>query len=169
VDDASDLRPTPDRIRETLFNWLQPVIAGAECLDLFSGSGALGFEALSRGAGHVVMLEQNRTLTDGLLQQARALGTDKAEIINCDALKWLQSATNSFDLVFLDPPFDKNLVPKACELLVNRGHLRPDALVYVESEPGIEADGNIFRIHKQSRAGQVQYMLLGQAREKQEE
>ncbi|MFQ5661368.1 MAG: 16S rRNA (guanine(966)-N(2))-methyltransferase RsmD [Gammaproteobacteria bacterium] len=154
------LRPTPDRVRETLFNWLRDVIEGAECLDLFAGTGALGFEALSRGAARVVMIEQNASFVAGLEQQARTFGTDRAEIVCSDALNWLQANDSTFDLIFLDPPFTENLLGMTCDLLVNRGHLRPGGRVYAESGPGVEIVNPSLHAVKQSRAGRVQYMLL---------
>lgn len=162
------LRPTPDRVRETLFNWLRPVIAGAVCLDLYAGTGALGFEALSRGAGRVVMIEKDRLLVQELRRQAQLLGTDAAEVFHADAISWLAAAEQQFDLVFLDPPFGKNLAAASCELLLNRGHLHQLSLVYVESEPGIISgiiDDNTYQIYRQSRAGQVAYTLLKYAQD----
>ncbi|OGT78380.1 MAG: 16S rRNA (guanine(966)-N(2))-methyltransferase RsmD [Gammaproteobacteria bacterium RIFCSPLOWO2_02_FULL_56_15] len=158
-----ELRPTPDRVRETLFNWLQPVIEGAVCLDLFAGTGVLGFEALSRGARRVVMVEQDSKFAGRLEQQRKHLETDDVEIIHAEALEWLKRTSESFDLVFLDPPFRKNLIPPSCEMLLNRRHLHPHSRVYIESEPGVCGSvvlTNKFRIFRQSHAGQVEYSLL---------
>jgi 16S rRNA (guanine966-N2)-methyltransferase len=166
VPDVDSLRPSPDRVRETLFNWLQGVIDGCVCLDLFAGSGALGFEAASRGAAKVVMIEQNPDLVSSLQKQAQALHADEVEVIQADAVKWLQNTRTRFDLVLLDPPFGKNLVHELCRLLSGNTVLRPGALVYVESEPGLVIDPDTFHIFRQSRAGQVQYMLLEQTKEK---
>ena len=154
-----DLRPTPDRVRETLFNWLQPLIEGANCLDLFAGSGALGFEALSRGAASVTMVEQNRKGADSLERQAEILGATGHNIVCKDAINYLSSSTEQFDIVFLDPPFTKNLLQNTCETLLNRGHLGPGARVYVESDSEI-AVTLPYTILKQSRAGKVHYALL---------
>ena len=154
-----DLRPTPDRVRETLFNWLQPVIEGANCLDLFAGSGALGFEALSRGAASVTMVEQNRKRADLLERQAGILGATGHNIVCNDAINYLSSSTAQFDIVFLDPPFAKNLLQKTCETLLNKGHLRPGARVYAESDSEITI-AEPHRVLKQSRAGKVHYALL---------
>lgn len=154
-----DLRPTPDRIRETLFNWLQPVIAGANCLDLFAGSGVLGFEALSRGAARVTLVEQNKKIATSLARQAAALGSTGHDIVCDDALNYLLTSTAQFDIVFLDPPFAKNLLLKTCETLLNRGHLRPRALVYAESDSEITL-AEPYTVLKQARAGKVHYVLL---------
>ena len=158
-----DLRPTPDRVRVTLFNWLQPMIEGAVCLDLFAGTGALGFEATSRGAARVVMVEQDPRLARGIEEQRQHLDCASIEIIRAEALAWLVATGEVFDLVFLDPPFKKNLIGPTCEILLNRRHLHPKSRVYVESEPGVcggEGLGDNFRIHRQSHAGQVEYTLL---------
>jgi 16S rRNA (guanine966-N2)-methyltransferase len=160
VPEYGPLRPTPDRVRETLFNWLQPVIAGARCLDLFAGTGVLGFEALSRGAGSVVMVESNASLARLLEEQRRNLCADSAEIICAAAVEWLQSNNECFNIVFLDPPFREGLLELTCAALVSGGHLRRGALVYMESEPGLQPGAGDFKEIKQSRAGQVQYRLV---------
>ena len=160
VPEIEQLRPTPDRVRETLFNWLRDVVPGSVCLDLFAGSGALGFEAVSRGAARAVLVEQDRRLVDRLLQQAETLHANTVEIIQADAVKWLETVQIEFDLVFLDPPFGKGLVDRVLSLLSNGNVLREGALVYVEAETGLIVDPGRFRIKKQKRAGQVQYMLL---------
>lgn len=157
---SPQLRPTPDRARETLFNWLQPVITGACCLDLFAGTGVLGFEALSRGAARVVMVESNAHLVKLLHEQRRKLGTDSAEIMCASALEWLQSNSDCFNIVFLDPPFRESLLETICAALVKGEHLQPGALVYMESEPGPTSGAGDFKVIKQSRAGQVQYRLV---------
>lgn len=158
---GDDLRPTPDRARETLFNWLDPMVDGADCLDLFAGTGALGFEALSRGANKVLMVEKNPALVQQLKQQSQQLMVaDELQIINVDALQWLRTSSSKFDIVFLDPPFNENLLAGACELLVNKGHLQLGALIYVETGSEFNIDQNNFQLVNQSHAGQVQYMLL---------
>lgn len=154
------LRPTSDRVRETLFNWLNPVIEGANCLDLYAGSGVLGFEALSRGAASVTMVEQNRDTVDMLAKQAKALQASQVNIICDDAGNYLIGPTQKFDIVFLDPPFSKNLLQKACETLLNKGHLHSDSLVYVESDSEIAVTAP-YTVFKQARAGRVRFMLLG--------
>lgn len=130
---TSCLRPTPDRVRETLFNWLQPWIEGVVCLDLFAGSGALGFEAISRGARSVVMVEQNPTAVAMLETNRVRLHAENVVIVRCDALSYLQQVTAHFDLVFLDPPFAGDDVGVYCQELECRGLLKSDALIYLET------------------------------------
>lgn len=160
VPDIKQLRPTPDRIRETLFNWLRNVISGAVCLDLFAGSGALGFEAASRGASRVVMVEQNRLQADLLQQQANVLHAAAVEVIQADAIQWLENTRSEFDLVFLDPPFGGGLLARVLPLLRQKRLLRQGGLIYAEAETGLAIDPGEFEITKQKRAGQVQYVLL---------
>jgi 16S rRNA (guanine966-N2)-methyltransferase len=149
-------------VRETLFNWLGQTLEGKSCLDLFAGTGALGFEALSRGAASVVMVEKDRGVARILQSNARKLVAQPLEIVAGDALQYLQSAQRQFDLVFLDPPFDSGLLDRVLRLLPPR--LPGEALVYVESEPAFEPDAN-WRILKSSRAGNVKFALLGLATE----
>lgn len=153
------LRPTPDRIRETLFNWLAAIIPGSRCLDLFAGTGALGFEALSRGARCAVMVEKNGQLARELEKTRSALNAHGAEIVNEDALTWLANSHDPFDVIFLDPPFHQDYVKKACALLTNRGHLAPAAYVYTETEPEVPSLVPGLTALKQARAGQVEYRL----------
>jgi 16S rRNA (guanine966-N2)-methyltransferase len=160
VAEAPDLRPSPDRIRETLFNWLQPYIEGALCLDLFAGTGALGFEAASRGAARVVMVEDNPALARGLREQADRLGAEQVEIVCRDALDWLAAPPpQDFDIVFLDPPFARGLVEPAIAGLIEHRRLAEGALIYVESEIGLAGGQATLQKFKQARAGQVQYGL----------
>ena len=165
-DPAEGLRPTTDRIRETVFNWLQPYIYQSSCLDVFAGSGVLGFEALSRGAQHAVFIEQNRKTFDRLNDNIRGLAIDNASVYHQDALHWLQSAEavkteGKFDLVFLDPPFNSNLLVKSCKLLDSSGCLAEDAIIYVEHNiaTDIELPGNWLAL-KEKKAGQVAYRLF---------
>ena len=161
VADAPGLRPTPDRVRETLFNWLGPVIAGARCLDLFAGSGALGLEAASRGAGRVVMVESHHALARALREQASRLAADNVEVVHADALEWLAAAPpQTFDIVFLDPPFEQGLIGRALTTLIDRRRLNDGALLYVESEAGLETDHALLQKVRHDRAGQVQYGLF---------
>jgi 16S rRNA (guanine966-N2)-methyltransferase len=160
--DGEGLRPTPDRVRETVFNWLQPVIMGARCLDLFAGSGALGFESLSRGAAATVFVERERKVCQQLRATAATLGADGATIECSDALQWLEVAPPSaFDIVFLDPPFASTVLSGACHLLASKGWLAPDANIYIEAR----ADAPLsmlpptWRILRSKRAGQVGYHL----------
>ncbi len=154
---ASDLRPTPDRVRETLFNWLGQTLEGKNCLDLFAGSGALGFEAASRGARRVVMVEQDRAAHAALLANVKALQADNVELYRGDALEFLASDRRRFDIMFLDPPYRQGLLP---QLLANvLPHLAAGSRVYLEADdlPPIPDD---YQITRRARAGQVNYLLL---------
>lgn len=154
------LRPTPDRVRETLFNWLQNVIKGARCLDLYAGTGALGLEAASRGAASVVLVERDRLLADQLAENLNKLDAGEVTLERTEARHWLQHCTQKFDLVFLDPPFDQGLVEESCRLLRERGCLNPNALIYIEAGRGLELPPYL-DIVKQGAAGQVKYLLAG--------
>jgi 16S rRNA (guanine966-N2)-methyltransferase len=153
----SGLRPTPDRVRETLFNWLGQDLTGLSCLDLFAGSGALGFEAASRGAARVVMLESHRATLAALERSRAALGASQVEIVRGDALAYLVRGGERFDVVFLDPPFRQNAVPALLERLPPR--LRRGARVYAEGAAPAQARAP-WRELKRARAGQVSYQLL---------
>jgi 16S rRNA (guanine966-N2)-methyltransferase len=159
------LRPTPDRVRETLFNWLQGVTDGARCLDLCAGSGALGFEALSRGAASMVFVEQSRQVARNLQDNIQQLKIQNAEVAIASALDWLDSrATDEaerFDLVFMDPPFRQGLVAPLCALLERRNLLAERAMIYIECErelilPPLPSDWVLYR---EKQAGQVSYRL----------
>ena len=152
--DRPDLRPTPDRVRETLFNWLGQSLDGLCCLDLFAGSGALGFEAASRGAARVVMVEQDRAVFDALRKTRDQIGASRVEIVLEDAFAYLRRM-QSFDVVFLDPPFRQNALPAVFQQL--RGS--PGMRVYVESSEPF-APGEPWREVKRARAGQVSYQLF---------
>jgi 16S rRNA (guanine966-N2)-methyltransferase len=133
VPDVPGLRPTPDRVRETLFNWLMPVIDGARCLDLYAGTGALGIEAISRGAREVVLVERDPRLVVALRVQLQRLKIESATVVNEDASRYLGGAAPPFDVVFLDPPFDAGLWSEAANALEQLGWLAPAAWIYVES------------------------------------
>jgi 16S rRNA (guanine966-N2)-methyltransferase len=159
--DVAGLRPTGDRVRETLFNWLQPRVQGARCLDLFAGSGALGLEAWSRGAGQVVLVEHDPKAGACLAESIRALGAEGVELVRTDALAWLQADPQPFDLVFLDPPFAEGVLGRCCRLLDAKGWLAAGARVYLETDaaaglPDLPA-GWVLERHK--RSGQVTYAL----------
>lgn len=161
--DVEGLRPTGDRVRETLFNWLAPVILGAHCLDLFAGSGALGFEALSRGATHAILVEKDTAATALLKQNGALLRTERAQIIQTDASQWLNTFTpeKPFDVVFLDPPFAADLLQHCCDLLQRPGLLSKNSLVYIETDrhqspPITPPTWDLFR---EKTAGQVCYRL----------
>lgn len=156
------LRPTPDRVRETLFNWLAPQIEGAHVLDLFSGSGALYLEALSRGAADALALDNSAAAIDCLRQNLTRLGCDNARLRQDDALRFLREETPSaFDLVFLDPPYHLDLLQPACVLLEERGWLAAHAWIYTESEsaPSSLNLPATWRLHREKRTGQVHYAL----------
>lgn len=159
---AHGLRPTPNRVRETLFNWLAPYVEAAKVFDPFSGSGALFLEALSRGAGSALALDLNPAAVTSLRGHLTTLRCDNGQVLQSDALTYLQSqAVTPFDLVFLDPPFSQNLLLPACELLEQRGWLADDAWVYTESEQppsSLGMPGN-WRLHREQKAGQVHYAL----------
>jgi len=155
--DAPGLRPTPDRVRETLFNWLGQELTGMACLDVFAGSGALGFEAASRNALRVVMLESSRQAVDALKHNRELLKAERVEIQQAEALAWLRTCAEQFDVIFLDPPFSSDLMEQALPLAVNL--LKPEGWLYVEQADRIQApDG--FIIHRQGRAGQSHFALL---------
>ena len=160
--DLPGLRPTGDRVRETLFNWLQPQLPGAACLDLFAGSGALGFEAASRGAGRVVMLERAAAAVAQLRANVALLGFANVQVIQMEALTWLQGTPEPFEIVFLDPPFGEGLLAECCNRLQRNGWLQPNARVYIETDaaedlPQLPAG---WQILKQKRAGQVAFSLV---------
>ena len=157
------LRPTPNRVRETLFNWLQGEVAGARVLDLFAGSGALAFEALSRGAALAVLLEADAASARQLREQAGIFAaTEICDIHQDDALRWLQTSAQRFDLVFLDPPFDAALWQAALQLLHERDWLAPGAWVYVEAPRRQELilPEDPWQPHRQLIAGDVCARLL---------
>jgi 16S rRNA (guanine966-N2)-methyltransferase len=156
--DSEGLRPTPDRVRETLFNWLGQELDGLHCLDLFAGSGALGFEAASRGAARVVLVEQAPKVLVALRENHEILQKPAAmEIIRADALQYLASTTSKFDLIFLDPPFKKGWIARLEPLLP--GASKEDTVLYVEAETNIESLGD-WRTVRHGRAGEVHYHLL---------
>jgi 16S rRNA (guanine966-N2)-methyltransferase len=152
-----DLRPTPDRVRETLFNWLGQRLDGCACLDLYAGSGALGFEAASRGAARVVMVETDRAALAALRRSRERLPAEQVEIVAGDALEYLVHPGERFDVVFLDPPFRQNALPALLAKLPPR--LRPGARVYLEAAHAVEPSPP-WRELKRARAGQVSYQLL---------
>lgn len=154
---AEGLRPTPDRVRETLFNWLGQTLDGKTCLDLFAGSGALGFEALSRGAQRVVMAEQNPQVLKALRENARKLGADRLDLVAGDGVKTLSREGGAFDVIFLDPPFHRGILPLLLPLISDR--LAPDGLVYAEAEQSFEP-GEGWEVWRRGRAGKVFYCLL---------
>jgi 16S rRNA (guanine966-N2)-methyltransferase len=159
VPDKPGLRPTPDRVRETLFNWLAPVIQGARCLDLFAGTGALGIEALSRGAVQVDFVEADARLADLLRANLIRLKQD-ANVHSTDALRFLARDAARYDVVFLDPPFAANLWGDAARALEAHGRLLDSAWIYVEGPANatLELPQN-WALHREGRAGDVRYAL----------
>ena len=182
------LRPTPGRIRETLFNWLQPRIPGSRCLDLFAGTGALGFEALSRGAAEVIMVERNAELAQRLAENARTFGAAGARIVRSDAIAWLinclshsgsanpdsnpvdsgalRGISQAFDIVFLDPPFGSGLLPEVCMHLDRKNLVAPGGAVYLETAvdaPGLKLP-ETWELVKNRVAGGVRYCLAEETR-----
>lgn len=154
------VRPTPDRVRETLFNWLGQTLDGLACLDLFAGSGALGLEAASRGAGHVVMVEHDRAAAASLVQNAAALAAAQVRVIRADALEFLRAEHTQYDIIFVDPPFSADLFDPLLPLLAAR--TTQQGRVYYESAADLQwPDG--WRVLRQSRAGQVRFQLVQRA------
>lgn len=158
---AKGLRPTPDRVRETLFNWLQPVIDGAYCLDLFAGSGALGLEAASRGAVNVIMLEPNAQSARQIRTHIETLKSDNICVIEQKAEAYIKQGRQRFDIVFIDPPYHSGLLQSVCQLMEEHDRLKPGSRIYLESEAALE-DGNLpdnWTLTQRKRAGQVFYHL----------
>lgn len=159
--EVEGLRPSLDRVRETLFNWLQADIHGAKALDLFAGSGALGIEALSRGADWVQFVELNSKAAGQLANNLELLGTEQASLVTGDALKFIETNQNEFDMVFLDPPFHKGIAQKVIDLLAEAKWLKSDTLVYLEIEQGLEvAIPPHWELLKDKKAGQLLYKLF---------
>ena len=159
-----EIRPTPDRVRETLFNWLQLRIGGARVLDLFAGSGALGLEALSRGAAHVTFVERDRAAATAIRSVIGEWREPSGDVVCDDAVSWLARGPSGqpFDIVFLDPPYDSALLARSAAILATPGWLAPDARVYVERrarEP-LAAMPENWRELRSGRAGEVGYHLL---------
>lgn len=159
--DAPNLRPTPDRMRETLFNWLQPVIHDARCLDLFAGSGALGLEALSRGAGEVIFVEKDPKAAQRLKENLSLLHYDPAQCHQQTAQAFFETEPKQFDVVFLDPPYKSDFLPEVIQQLDN-GWLADGARLYIEHDshhatPAFPAG---WQVLKQTKAGQATALLL---------
>ena len=159
---SAAIRPTPDRVRETLFNWLGVAVRGAHCLDLFAGSGALGLEALSRGAARVTFLERDAEAARALGLLLQDWGATDAQVVRADAVRYLAGAARPADIVFLDPPFAAGLLGEAAALLEERHWLKAGALIYVECAareglPGLPAS---WQPLKARQAGEVGYHLF---------
>lgn len=155
------LRPTSDRVRETLFNWLQMKVSGRRCLDLFAGSGALGLEALSRGAAEVVMVEQDRGAAQQIRQHLQTLNCQDGRVENCNAFSYLNNTATAFDMVFLDPPYQLACLTECCQLLEQNGWLKDKAVIYLEDSsknpPPILPDN--WKLTRSKKAGEIGYHL----------
>ena len=158
--ESAGLRPTPARVRETVFNWLAPYLPGAACLDLFAGSGAFGFEALSRGAARAALVEKRLEVVAALRHNREQLKAEQADIVHADALDFLRGPAVAFDIVFIDPPYASGLLGPCTELLEARGWLKPDALIYLEAAQGEPPPlPETWRPVRSKNAGQVGYHL----------
>ena len=159
--ESEGLRPTPDRVRETLFNWLQPYLAGASCLDLFAGTGALCLEALSRGAGNVVMVEQVTAVAERLRRTLEMLDAENATVVRADAVEYLRQAPQAFDIIFLDPPFRSDLIARCADMIEAQGWIKPGGVIYVEAPSRIKSLPlpATWELIRSNEAGQVGYHL----------
>ena len=155
------IRPTPDRVRETLFNWLAAAVPGSRCLDLFAGSGALGLEALSRGAALATFVERDRENAARLRETAALLAPERATVVQADAIAWLGGRTEPYDIAFLDPPFDAGILTESMRLLETRSWLASGAFIYVEMPAALGAPALPagWAAHREGRAGAVGYHL----------
>jgi 16S rRNA (guanine966-N2)-methyltransferase len=161
--DIPGLRPTPARVRETLFNWLQYDIPGSRCLDLYAGSGALGFEAASRGAKAVVQVEQDANACRALHENVVKLNANQVKIVQTDVFRFLaENDAKPFDIVFLDPPFGKGLAAQTCHWLEDKGWLSQDTKIYVEYESKLPVANSPekWQLLKSKIAGEVSYNLF---------
>lgn len=161
--DAPNLRPTPDRVRETLFNWLQGKVHGAHCLDLFAGSGALGLEALSRGAKEVVFVEKIAHVASQLEANLNILSAAaNSPVIKTDALSYLNNSKQAFDIIFLDPPFRQDFLPDVLSIILDKKLLSENGLIYLEHESEEIFDWQDYRLStlKETKAGQVKSLLF---------
>jgi len=155
--DVEGLRPTPERVRQTVFNWLGQDLTGKTCLDLFAGTGAFGFEALSRNAKSVVMVESSTAAYKSLLQNQTLLNAQNCQIHQVDALNFLSQPTQKMDIIFCDPPYNKDWLNKLLPLL--NQHLAADGIVYIEAEFEV-LSSDTWQVIKQNKAGNVYYHLL---------
>jgi len=169
VADIPGLRPTPERVRETLFNWLAPVIEGARCLDLFAGTGALGFEAASRGAESADLVELSPAAAAVLRENIELLAATGISVHQSDAFEFLGrgGGPQPFDIVFIDPPFADGGYEELCRLLAEKGWLAPNAIVYIERDKNADLDQlpDSWQIKKEKVAGNVRYSLIETATE----
>lgn len=162
--DATGLRPTPERVRQTVFNWLGQDLTGQICLDLFAGTGVMGFEALSRGALSATLVEKSTPAYKALLENKQLLKAENATLWHQDALDFLSTNQQKFSLIFIDPPYQQNWLPKVLPLLAK--HLQIGGLLYVEAEYTLASSQDFtqsWQVLKQSKAGNVFYHLLKSA------
>jgi len=164
VAEADGLRPTANRVRETLFNWLQFDIHGRSCLDLFSGSGALGIEAASRGASKVTLVEKEAMIANSLRQQVSTLAATQTEVIQADALSFIKTCEQQYDLIFLDPPFQHFALNEVLDAVLVADIINSDGMIYLEAERnGLpESLAQPWQWWRQAKAGQVEYGLIQQ-------
>jgi 16S rRNA (guanine966-N2)-methyltransferase len=162
-DGVDGLRPTPDRVRETLFNWLGQDLTNKTCLDLFAGSGALGFEALSRNANWVTLVEKDASIIKDLRRNQEILGVTNSEIVNSNGINYLERAARRFDVIFLDPPYQSELLSKSLDFISRNSVLANDGLIYIEYQT--RPDLTNYVILKESKAGNVDYMLIAPIKE----
>ncbi len=155
--DVDGLRPTPDRVRQTVFNWLGQELHGLSCLDLFAGTGVMGFEALSRGATNVVLIEKSRLAYQALVDNKTALKATNAQVLNLDALQFLKQNQQVFDVIFVDPPYHQGLLDQVLPLI--KTALSEGGLIYVEAEFAL-TDNADWQVYKSGKAGNVFYHLL---------
>lgn len=162
VTSVPGLRPTPDRVRETVFNWLAPYVVGARCLDLFSGTGALCLEALSRGASQVIMVERSPDAAAQLRDNVARLGAHGADVVIADAIDYLAGRATPFDIIFVDPPFAvAETMIRACSERLSHGWTKPGSLVYIEAPRELALSvPEAWRPFKGGKAGQVSYSLF---------
>jgi len=158
--DVDGLRPTPERVRQTVFNWLGQELTGKTCLDLFAGTGVFGFEALSRNAKHVTLIENALVAFKALMQNQTLLNAQNSEILNQDAWQFLGTNTQKFDLIFCDPPFQKQWLDKLLPIL--NKHLSTEGILYAEAEFELKSS-ELWQVYKQGKAGNVFYHLLKSA------
>ncbi|MBO67144.1 MAG: 16S rRNA (guanine(966)-N(2))-methyltransferase RsmD [Acidiferrobacteraceae bacterium] len=155
------LRPTPDSVRETLFNWLMPVINKSNCLDLFSGSGALGFEAVSRGASRADLVENNKSACQQLIRSRDELCAQQVYIHCENVLDYLSSTTNTFDIVFIDPPFDCQIASQVVKIVQQSGILKSESLIYIEQskEKEMPRTPSQWQLHRRKTNGRILSLL----------
>ena len=154
------LRPTPNKVKETLFNWLMHDIRGARCLDAFAGSGSLGLEAFSRGAAEVVFIEQAAPAYNNLKNIITQFNSPQLKVIKGNALNYLLHCSEQYDLIFLDPPFAANLIPQTLKNIVTNNLLRKEGLLYLEAPTLIDLDVEQWKTLRLKKAGQVIYSLF---------